>query len=211
MLSDNFCAIKSTLPELVTLVCVSKTKPFADIKVLYELGQRHFGENYLQEGIQKINQAKGLDIVWHYIGHIQRNKTRDIAAYFDWVHTIERPIIAKRLDEQRQGKPPLNVLIQVNIDNEPSKSGCHVAELDALVDFVNGLANLKLRGLMIIPNKDGDTDAFDKTKGLFDALKQRHTLPHWDTLSMGMSGDYKEAVSCGATMVRVGSAIFGVR
>lgn len=192
------------------LVCVSKTKPVNDIETLYQAGQRDFGENYLQEALAKMDDLADLPIVWHYIGHIQRNKTRDIAAHFDWVQTVERAIIAQRLNEARQGLPPLNVLIQINIDDEPTKSGCRLDELDELVQAVMSLPNLSLRGLMIIPSKEG-SDAFVRTKAVFDAIKAKVNSPHWDTLSMGMSGDMDEAVKHGSTMVRVGSAIFGVR
>lgn len=193
-----------------TLLAVSKTKPADDIATLFHLGQKAFGENYLQECLAKQKQLSELDIEWHYIGHIQRNKTRDIAKHFDWVHTIERAIIAERLNEQRQGLPPLNVLIQLNIDDEASKSGCEPHELDDLVCTILALPNLCLRGLMIIPNKDG-TDAFARTKAIFEEMKAKHNLPHWDTLSMGMSGDMADAVAHGSTMVRVGTAIFGER
>lgn len=193
-----------------TLLAVSKTKPADDIATLFGLGQKAFGENYLQECLAKQKQLSELDIEWHYIGHIQRNKTRDIAKHFDWVHTIERAIIAERLNEQRQGLPPLNVLIQLNIDDEASKSGCEPHELDDLICTILALPNLCLRGLMIIPSKDG-TDAFARTKAIFEEMKAKHNLPHWDTLSMGMSGDMADAVAHGSTMVRVGTAIFGER
>ncbi|PNK61278.1 YggS family pyridoxal phosphate-dependent enzyme [Psychrobacter sp. FDAARGOS_221] len=205
--------------EPVTLLAVSKTKPAEMVATLAKAGQSHFGENYLQEAVDKIEAVKDLvadqvdtDIVWHYIGHIQRNKTRDIAQTFDWVHTIERDIIAKRLNNQRpEGLPKLNVLIQVNIDQEESKSGCLPEALDELVNTVKGYDNLCLRGLMIIPSKEG-TDAFERTKQLFDEMKQAHPeLTHWDTLSMGMSADMTHAIAQGSTMVRVGSAIFGAR
>lgn len=210
-LAQRFSAVFCAVPKEITLVCVSKTQPAKAIKILYELGQRHFGENYLQEALQKQAELVDCAICWHYIGHIQRNKTRDIANRFDWVHTLERAIIAKRLSEQRDNnKPPLNVLIQVNIDNEASKSGCNVNELDELVGQILALPNLCLRGLMIIPSKNS-SDAFLRTKRLFDDIKHRYNPPNWDTLSMGMSGDYQQAIAIGATMVRVGSAIFGAR
>lgn len=209
-LTARYHAIHAQIPDHVTLLCVSKTKPATDIATLVQLGQRHFGENYLQECLAKQKELATADIVWHYIGHIQRNKTRDIATHFDWVHTIERAIIATRLNEQRQGLAPLNVLIQLNIDDEDSKSGCQVDELDELVTQVLSLPNLTLRGLMIIPSKEG-TDAFIRTKALFDEIKAKHNPPHWDTLSMGMSGDMAEAMAHGSTMVRVGTAIFGHR
>ncbi|MBE0407591.1 YggS family pyridoxal phosphate-dependent enzyme [Psychrobacter sp. AOP22-C1-22] len=202
--------------ESVTLLAVSKTKPADMIAILAQQGQRHFGENYLQEAIEKITtlkeQSEGEAIVWHYIGSIQRNKTRDIAEHFDWVQTVERDIIAKRLNDQRPAEmPPLNVLIQVNIDDEDSKSGCLPTQLPELITVVKGYERLTLRGLMIIPAK-ADTDAFERTKQLFDDIKHAHPeLNGWDTLSMGMSGDMGEAIVNGSTMVRVGTAIFGAR
>lgn len=193
------------------LLAVSKTKPADDVRLLFGFGQRAFGENYLQEALAKQFQLSDLDIEWHYIGHIQRNKTKDIAMHFGWVQTVERAIIAERLNDQRpDGLPPLNILIQINIDDENTKSGCAVDELDELVAKILTLPRLTLRGLMIIPSKDG-TDAFVRTKALFDDLKNRFDLPHFDTLSMGMSGDMADAVANGSTMVRVGTAIFGER
>ena len=198
------------------LLAVSKTKPAEMVATLAKEGQCHFGENYLQEAIEKITalkaQPEGKDIVWHYIGSIQRNKTRDIAEHFDWVQTLERDIIAKRLNDQRPTDlPPLNVLIQLNIDDEDSKSGCLPAQLPELITAIKGYERLQLRGLMIIPAK-ADTDAFARTKALFEEVKVSHPeLSAWDTLSMGMSGDMTEAIDNGSTMVRVGTAIFGTR
>ncbi len=200
----------------VTLLAVSKTKPSEMIRELIHAGQRDFGENYLQEALEKINalaEYKAKDaITWHYIGHIQRNKTRDIAEHFDWVQTLERDIIAKRLNDQRpDALPPLQVLIQVNIDDEDSKSGCTPEALPELVAAVKDYERLRLRGLMIIPATDS-TDAFVRTQALFDDIKARYPeLTDWDTLSMGMSGDMQAAIAHGSTMVRVGSAIFGAR
>lgn len=192
------------------LLAVSKTKPAADIRTLYEAGQRDFGENYLQEALTKQQQLNDLSITWHYIGSIQRNKTRDIAAHFDWVHTIERAIIAERLNDQRGDLAPLNVLIQVNIDDEDSKSGVQPDEVLALVDVIHGLPKLVLRGLMVIPAKEG-SDAFIRTRALFDEIGRARDLSNWDTLSMGMSGDMADAVVHGSTIVRVGTALFGQR
>ena len=200
----------------VVLLAVSKTKPAEMIATLAQQGQVHFGENYLQEAVEKITSLKaqqdGTTIIWHYIGSIQRNKTRDIAEHFDWVQTVERDIIAKRLNDQRPAEmSPLNVLIQLNIDNETSKSGCLPEQLPDLIHAIKSYERLQLRGLMIIPAK-ADTDAFARTKQLFDEIKQRHPeLNNWDTLSMGMSGDMTEAIANGSTMVRVGTAIFGAR
>lgn len=210
------CEHAARQADSVTLLAVSKTKPADMIATLAQQGQQHFGENYLQEAIEKIDtlkrQPETKDIVWHYIGSIQRNKTRDIAEHFDWVQTVERDIIAQRLNDQRPAElPPLNVLIQLNIDNEESKSGCLPAQLPDLITAIKGYDRLQLRGLMIIPAKEG-TDAFTRTKQLFDEIKETHAeLNAWDTLSMGMSGDMTEAIASGSTMVRVGSAIFGAR
>lgn len=193
------------------LLAVSKTKPAEDIRTLFHQGQTMFGENYLQEAVAKIQQLQDLPIVWHYIGHIQRNKTRDIAQYFDWVQTIDRDIIAKRLNEQRpENLPPINVLIELNIDDEANKSGCKVDELDKLIDEILSYPRLCLRGLMIIPNKHG-SDAFVRTQAIFNQIKEQRRLTNWDTLSMGMSSDMQDAVAHGSTMVRVGTAIFGER
>lgn len=193
------------------LLAVSKTKPAEDIRTLFHQGQTMFGENYLQEAVAKIQQLQDLPIVWHYIGHIQRNKTRDIAQYFDWVQTIDRDIIAKRLNEQRpENLPPINVLIELNIDDEANKSGCKVDELDKLIDEILSYPRLCLRGLMIIPNKHG-SDAFVRTQAIFTQVQKQRALKNWDTLSMGMSGDMQDAVVHGSTMVRVGTAIFGER
>jgi len=193
------------------LLAVSKTKPAEDIRTLFDQGQTMFGENYLQEAVAKIQQLQDLPIVWHYIGHIQRNKTRDIAQHFDWVQTIDRGIIAKRLNEQRpENLPPINVLIELNIDDEANKSGCKVDELDKLIDEILSYPRLCLRGLMIIPNKHG-SDAFVRTQAIFTQVQKQRALKNWDTLSMGMSGDMQDAVAHGSTMVRVGTAIFGER
>ena len=210
------CAQATRQNNEVALLAVSKTKPAEMVATLARQGQRDFGENYLQEALEKIQvlreQAECEHIVWHYIGSIQRNKTRDIAEHFDWVQTLEREIIAKRLNEQRPAELPLlSVLIQVNIDNEDSKSGCLPAELPKLITAIKHYERLQLRGLMIIPAK-ANTDAFARTKQLFEDIKIEHPeLQQWDTLSMGMSGDMSDAIANGSTMVRVGTAIFGAR
>lgn len=216
-LIQRWQAVKQTIPPQVTLLAVSKTKPSEMIKVLASQGQRDFGENYVQEALEKIQTLRGLTangepIVWHYIGHIQRNKTRDLAEHFDWVHGVDRLIIAERLSEQRgNDKQPLNICIQVNIDDEASKSGCQPDELPESVAQISRLPHLQLRGLMIIPAKNSH-DAFGKTQQLFKDNRQYHAQPeHWDTLSMGMSGDIEAAIDAGSTMVRIGTAIFGAR
>jgi pyridoxal phosphate enzyme (YggS family) len=191
------------LPHNVKLIAVSKTKSVADILQVYNQGLRDFGENYLQESLVKIPQLP-TDITWHFIGSIQSNKTFDIAKNFDIIHTIDREKIAKRFDNHANdlGKK-LQVLIQVNIDNEESKSGASVKDLPSLVESVKKLKNIELIGLMCIPQKNKNT-AFAKML----ELKNQFNLPE---LSMGMSGDYLDAIDNGSTMVRIGTAIFGER
>lgn len=207
----------SNATQPVTLLAVSKTQPIDSIATLAEAGQRDFGENYVQEAVAKIQAlshitAQGKPLIWHYIGHIQRNKTRELAEYFDWVEGVDRLIIAQRLNDQRPTQlPKLNICLQINIDNEDSKSGCHPDELPQLVTEISKLPNLCLRGLMIIPEKNSET-AFERTQILFEQVKAFHRHPEdWDTLSMGMSADMKSAIARGATMVRIGTAIFGQR
>jgi pyridoxal phosphate enzyme (YggS family) len=195
--------INFKLPNNVKLIAVSKTKSVADILQVYNQGLRDFGENYLQESLVKIPQLP-TDITWHFIGSIQSNKTFDIAKNFDIIHTIDREKIAKRFDNHANdlGKK-LQVLIQVNIDNEESKSGASVKDLPSLVESVKKLKNIELIGLMCIPQKNKNT-AFAKML----ELKNQFNLPE---LSMGMSGDYLDAIDNGSTMVRIGTAIFGER
>ncbi len=212
--------VQNNRPKNATqLIAVSKTKPFEMITCLAKQGQQDFAENYLQEAITKITSIQQnypqLSLIWHYIGHIQRNKTKDIAENFAWVHTLEREIIAKRLNEQRPSHlPPLNVLIQVNIDEEKSKSGCNIDEVENLVEKIINYPNLNLRGLMIIPAKldEQNDNAFARTQELFNKIAKNYPqLENWDTLSMGMSGDMETAIKYGSTMVRIGTAIFGGR
>ncbi len=195
----------------VTLVAVSKTFPADALRAAAACGQRHFGENYVQEARTKQDELAGLGLVWHFIGPIQSNKTREIAEHFDWVHGIEREKIARRLSEQRPPNlPALNVCIQVNVSGEASKSGVAPDEVAALADLVSGLPGLKLRGLMAIPEPGGDSHArFRLLRSLRDTLNARGLA--LDTLSMGMSGDFEIAIAEGATLIRVGSAIFGKR
>lgn len=216
-LIERWQTINAQIPPHVTLLAVSKTKPSNMIAVLAGEGQRDFGENYVQEAVQKIEELKtvtanGEPLIWHYIGHIQRNKTKELAQHFDWVHGIDRLIIAERLSDQRPDNlPSLNVCIQVNIDDEASKSGCQPEQLPELVQQISQLPNLRLRGLMIIPAKNSET-AFSQTKILFKQNHQFHANPNdWDTLSMGMSDDMELAIANGSTVVRVGTAIFGAR
>lgn len=198
--------------DTVQLLAVSKTHPPATLRKLYQAGQRCFGENYLQEALGKQAELTDLQIVWHFIGHVQRNKTKALAASFDWVHGVDRLLIAERLSAQRPADlTPLNICIQVNIDAQDSKDGCAPAQVPELVQQISQLANIRLRGLMVIP-KPENTAAFTDAKMLFDEVKAQHANPSdWDTLSMGMSGDLEQAIAAGSTLVRVGTALFGVR
>jgi pyridoxal phosphate enzyme (YggS family) len=205
-------------PSSVQLLAVSKTFPPEAVLEALGAGQRAFGENYLQEGLDKIEavsaSAPDATVEWHFIGPIQSNKTRPIAANFAWVHTVERLKIAERLSEQRPtGLGPLNICLQVNVSGEASKSGVAPEELPELAQQVATLPNLRLRGLMAIPELDTD---FAKQRASFARLREladglRSDGLDLDTLSMGMSGDMEAAVMEGATIVRIGSAIFGAR
>lgn len=198
--------------EDVQLLAVSKTHPADVLRQMHAAGQRSFGENYLQEALAKQKQLQDLDIEWHFIGHVQRNKTKALAAHFDWIHGVDRLIIAERLSAQHPANlKPLNICIQVNIDGQDSKDGCTPADVPELVQQISQLANIRLRGLMVIPKPD-NTSAFIDAKNLFDQVKAQHAQPqYWDTLSMGMSGDLEQAIAAGSTMVRVGTALFGAR
>ncbi len=200
--------------DAVTLLAVSKTKPASDIRLAYRLGQHCFGENYLQEAERKITELSGLDIEWHFIGPIQSNKTRPISELFHWVHSVDRLKIAQRLSDQRPPTlPPLNLLLQVNIDCDPGKSGTDPDSVMDLADQVSGLPNIRLRGLMAIPAIHSDYESqskpFAAMQALFSKLKSTHA--DCDTLSMGMSGDMEAAIAHGSTLVRIGTAIFGPR
>lgn len=203
------------------LLAVSKTQPaeavarVADaLRARPAAGPVAFGENYVQEALAKQPALGGLGIEWHLIGHLQSNKAKEAAAAFDWVQTVDRPKLVEALAKHRApGQRPLNVLIQVNIDDETSKHGCRPEDIDALAEAIAAQPALRLRGLMAIPAPDPDMarrrDAFRRMRALFDDLAARH--PGGDTLSMGMSEDYALAIAEGATMVRVGSALFGPR
>ena len=200
--------------ESIQLLAVSKKKPADDIRVAYACGQRDFGENYLQEALQKQHDLQDLDISWHFIGAIQSNKTRNIAEAFDWVHCIDRLKIATRLSEQRPaGLAPLNVCIQVNIDHEASKAGI---DLDAVTDLalaMSTLPGIRLRGLMAIPAPREDyaqqCQAFARLADALASLQQQGL--DCDTLSIGMTQDMDAAIAQGSTLVRIGTAIFGER
>jgi len=198
----------------VKLLAVSKTKPVSDIVQAYEAGQRLFGENYVQEGVEKIQMLQSLDdIEWYFIGPLQSNKTRLVAENFDWVQSVDRLKIAKRLNDQIIPHKTLNVCIQVNIDDDENKAGVGVNELHDFAKAINELPNLRLRGLMTIPkanqSQTKQTASFNHMAALFENLKKQYSSV--DTLSMGMSGDMQNAINNGSTMVRVGSAIFGLR
>ena len=194
------------------LIAVSKTWPAAALAEAYQDGQREFGENYVQEALAKQDELQGYAIVWHFIGPIQSNKTRPLAERFDWVHTVDRLKIAQRLSEQRPAHfAPLNVCIQVNVSDEPSKAGVRLEELAALAEAVTQLPRLRLRGLMAIPAPSANLDAQRLSFRMLREALEGLGIAGMDTLSMGMSGDLESAVMEGATLVRVGSAIFGER
>jgi len=193
-------------PDSVTLLAVSKTHAVERIAQAHAAGQRAFGENYVQEALAKMDALPRLE--WHLIGPLQSNKTRLAAERFDWVQTIDRARIANRLSEQRPAQlPPLNVLIQVNVSGETTKSGIGVKDVTALAAEIAALPRLRLRGLMAVPAPGANAD-FAKMKGLYDELRARFGF---DTLSMGMTDDMEHAIAAGATMVRIGTAIFGSR
>ncbi|MEX1200715.1 MAG: YggS family pyridoxal phosphate-dependent enzyme [Methylophaga sp.] len=201
-------------PESVKLLAVSKTWPADRLRELALAGQQDFGENYLQEALGKITDLADLALIWHFIGPIQSNKTRDITEQFDWVHSVDRLKIARRLSEQRAGDlAPLNICLQVNIDAEDSKTGVTADALMDLATEVHKLPNLQLRGLMVIPEATDDVDAqhdaFRRSFQLYQALQQQ--FANIDTLSMGMSADLTVAVAEGSTMVRIGTTLFGQR
>jgi len=216
---ENICRNCGISDDKVMLLAVSKTQPVDVIRAMYMAGQRFFAENYLQEALSKQTELTDLAIEWHFIGQIQRNKTRDLATHFAWVHGVDRLIIAQRLsqhlaeqmDRLGSAPSPLNICIQVNIDREDSKAGCMPEELAELVEQVSSLPHLALRGVMVIPEVN-HRDAFIRAQALFESVRAKHTAPEcWDTLSMGMSGDFADAIAAGSTMVRVGTALFGAR
>jgi pyridoxal phosphate enzyme (YggS family) len=201
-------------PGTVTLVAASKAQDAQAIRALYQAGLRHFGESYLQEALRKQDALADIDITWHFIGAVQSNKTRDLAARFAWVHGVDRLKIAERLDAQRPpAQPPLNVCIQVNVGGEPQKAGIAPAELPALAATLRTLPRLRLRGLMTLPPAAEDVQEQRRHfHALAAALRQLQAQGFaLDTLSMGMSDDLEAAIAEGATLVRVGTALFGAR
>jgi pyridoxal phosphate enzyme (YggS family) len=195
----------------IGLLAVSKTKPAAAIREAHAAGIRDFGENYLQEALEKQVELNDLPLIWHFIGPIQSNKTRPIAEHFDWVHSVDRLKIAQRLSDQRPAQlPPLNICLQVNVSAEDSKSGCSPTELAQLAGAVAALPNLRLRGLMAIPEPTDDVAAQHAAFARLRQLRDDLALD-LDTLSMGMSHDLEAAIAEGATWVRIGTALFGAR
>ncbi len=198
----------------ITLLAVSKTRPAEALREAWQAGEEHFGENYVQEAMGKMALLRDLPLCWHFIGPVQSNKTRDIACHFDWIHSVERLKIARRLSEQRPANlPPLQLCLQVNISGESSKSGVDPGQLQGLADAIAPLPALQLRGLMAIPAPEQDFErqraAFASLRRALELLQQSH--PSMDTLSMGMSADLEAAIAEGATIVRVGTDIFGPR
>ena len=201
-------------PADVQLLAVSKKQPLQKILAARDAGQRDFGENFVQEGLDKIVRTRDKDLIWHFIGHLQNNKTRAVAENFDWVHTIDSSKTAQRLNDQRPDElGALNVCLQVNVDNETSKSGVLPDELPNLAAAVAGMSNLSLRGLMCLPTARQEFEAqrkpFARLRKMAESLRSNDI--EMDTLSMGMSDDYKAAIFEGATIVRIGTALFGKR
>jgi pyridoxal phosphate enzyme (YggS family) len=207
-------------PEAVRLLAVSKTFPATAVREAAQAGQRDFGENYIQEGVEKIAALRAMPdmpaLTWHCIGPIQSNKTRLVAEHFDWAHTIDRLKIAQRLNEQRPAQlPPLQVCIQVNVDGGSTKSGCSAQEAVELARQIAQLPRLQLRGVMSIPDPQPDAAAMlavhRQVVAVFETLRQLPGLERLDTVSLGMTADLDSAIAAGSTMVRVGSGIFGAR
>jgi len=218
-IDDNLQAVRQRInraaqavgrdPRSVTLLAVSKTHPASLLAQALAPGQRCFGENYVQEALEKMDALADVAVEWHLIGPLQSNKTRPVAERFDWVHTVENEKIARRLSEQRpNGRAPLNVLIQVNSSGEASKSGVAPGDVAALARKIQALPRLRLRGLMAIPEPGAHADRYRELADLYQGLKGEFGF---DTLSLGMSDDLELAIAEGATMVRIGTAIFGAR
>jgi pyridoxal phosphate enzyme (YggS family) len=222
--TENLALIKDLLafsaveagrePDAVTLLAVSKKQPVSSILAAAAAGQHDFGENFVQEGLEKIALTKDRNLIWHYIGHLQTNKTRLVAENFDWVHTIDNLKTARRLNDQRpDALGPLNICLQVNVDGEDSKSGIAPEALPELAAAVSAMPSLSFRGLMCLPAVRTDLEAqrepFARLRKMAESLSDNGY--RMDTLSMGMSGDYKAAIMEGATIVRIGTALFGSR
>lgn len=210
------CELAGRPPGSVRLLAVSKTFGADAVRQAHAAGQAAFGENYIQEAVDKINALRDLPLEWHCIGPIQSNKTRLVAEHFDWVHSVDRLKIAQRLSEQRpEHLPPLQVCLQVNTDGGPTKSGARPEEVLAMAHAVAALPRLRLRGLMTIPDPvqgfEAEVALHRRATTLFGQVRDELALPHFDTLSMGMTADLEAAIAAGSTLVRVGTAIFGKR
>lgn len=197
--------------EDLTLIAASKTRSPAEIRAAADAGISHFGENYLQEGIDKLTECTDVQATWHFIGALQSNKTRPVAEHFHWVHTVDREKIARRLNDQCPEGKVLNVCLQVNIDADPNKAGVLPENTAALLAATAPLQRLNVRGLMTILHPDTEpADGYQRLRDLFERLRADAVGP-WDSLSMGMSGDFETAIAAGATHIRVGTALFGAR
>lgn len=211
---ESACAAAGRPPGSVRLLAVSKTQPASAVRALAATGQQAYGENYVQEGLAKQRELADLALEWHLIGPLQSNKCRDVARHFDWLQSLDRPALVERLARHRPAaRGPLQVLLQVNIDGEASKAGCTPEALPSLAESVAAEPALRLRGLMAIPAPAEDAEvrrtAFRRLHALYESLRMAH--PGIDTLSMGMSDDFELAIAEGATMVRIGTALFGPR
>lgn len=212
-IKENISFINEKIKRNATIIAVSKKKSAELIKEAFESGVENFGENYLQEATEKISFLKHLKINWHFIGKIQSNKCKEIAKNFEWVHTVDRFKIAKLLNDNCPLNKTINVLIQINIDKEESKSGINEEEILSLAEGISSLPNLKLKGVMVIPKNESDKKlteiSFEKTVKASMRLKDK--FPHANEVSMGMSNDFELAIKKGSTMIRIGTGIFGER
>ena len=212
-IEENISILDKKIEKKTSIIAVSKKKSAELVEQAYLLGIKNFGENYLQEALQKIISLNHLDINWHFIGKIQSNKCKDIARNFQWVHTIDRFKIAKRLNDDCPLNKIINVLIQINIDNEESKSGINESQLFDLAEKISVLPNLKLKGIMVIPKNNLENNLTEESfkKTLEISLKLRNKFSEANEISMGMSNDFELAIKNGSTMVRIGTGIFGER
>ena len=212
-IEENISILNKKIEKKTSIIAVSKKKSAELVERAYLLGIKNFGENYLQEALQKIISLNHLDINWHFIGKIQSNKCKDIARNFQWVHTIDRFKIAKRLNDDCPLNKIINVLIQINIDNEESKSGINESQLFDLAEKISVLPNLKLKGIMVIPKNNLENNLTEESfkKTLEISIKLRNKFSEANEISMGMSNDFELAIKNGSTMVRIGTGIFGER
>ena len=208
------CIVNGRSTNSVTLLAVSKTKPIEMLREAERHGLKQFGENYADEAKEKIQQRPALKGEWHFIGRIQSNKTKSIAQHFAWIHTVDRIKVAKRLASHCPENKILQILLQVNVDSDENKGGIEAGNIEELIEYMLSEPNLNLRGLMTILSKETDPQkGYSKLRDLFNHLQETYAqeFHNWDTLSMGMSNDLEVAVNCGATIVRVGTDIFGSR